>query len=153
MEPLDFEITMLTPKCSAVTACIWWHNPADVVMAEIIHINMDTDKILEDARIPLEKQDDWRMTPLDFASREEWWWSKVWWKFLATLRRIYIRYGSGGRPTDRIVLCKTLSSRISELHLIKNPSLPPKFRVPVYDAEEGSLGDLLARCSMNNAVI
>ncbi|KAL8894164.1 MAG: hypothetical protein Q9192_004557, partial [Flavoplaca navasiana] len=59
--------------CSTVTAGFWWHKPADVVMAEIIKIDVDTDTILNKAGIGPEERDEWRMTPLDFVSRKEWW--------------------------------------------------------------------------------
>ncbi|KAL8809053.1 MAG: hypothetical protein Q9200_003768 [Gallowayella weberi] len=88
--------------CSTVTAGFWWHKPADVVMAEIIEIDVDTDTILDDACIAPEKRDDWRSTPLDFVSRKEWWWSRVWWNFLNILRKMHFKFGSGGRPTDRL---------------------------------------------------
>ncbi|KAL8952768.1 MAG: hypothetical protein Q9222_001315 [Ikaeria aurantiellina] len=62
--------------CSAVTTGFWWHKPADVVMAEIIDVDVDTTTIFDDAGIAPHKRDDWRMTPLDFVGREEWWWSR-----------------------------------------------------------------------------
>lgn len=85
--------------CSAITEIFWWHKPADVVMAEIIKIDADVDDILKRASQP---PDAWKMTPLDFASREEWWWSKAWWNFLNILRKMHISFGSEGRPIDRI---------------------------------------------------
>ena len=85
--------------CSTVTAIFWWHKPADVVMAEIIHIDVDINDILTNANQPL---DTWKMTPLDFAGREEWWWSKAWWNFLNILRKMHISFGSESRPIDRI---------------------------------------------------
>ncbi|KAL8976360.1 MAG: hypothetical protein Q9205_007615 [Flavoplaca limonia] len=88
--------------CSTVTAGFWWHKPADVVMAEIIKIDVDTDTILNKAGIGPEERDEWRMTPLDFVSRKEWWWSRVWWNFLNILRKMHFKFGSGGRPTDRL---------------------------------------------------
>ncbi|KAI4128370.1 MAG: hypothetical protein LQ338_002772 [Usnochroma carphineum] len=88
--------------CSAVTFAIWWHKPADVVMAEHLEIDKDVHEILRDAGIPEEKWDEWRMTPLDFVSREEWWWSKAWWNFLNILRKMHFKFGSEGRPSDRI---------------------------------------------------
>lgn len=87
---------------STVTAGFWWHKPADVVMAEIIKIDVDTDTILNKAGIGPEERDEWRMTPLDFVSRKEWWWSRVWWNFLNILRKMHFKFGSGGRPTDRL---------------------------------------------------
>ncbi|KAL8886291.1 MAG: hypothetical protein Q9215_005986 [Flavoplaca cf. flavocitrina] len=88
--------------CSTVTAGFWWHKPADVVMAEIIKIDVDTDTILNKAGIGPEERDEWRMTPLDFVSQKEWWWSRVWWNFLNILRKMHFKFGSGGRPTDRL---------------------------------------------------
>ncbi|KAL8710026.1 MAG: hypothetical protein Q9220_005297 [cf. Caloplaca sp. 1 TL-2023] len=88
--------------CSAVTTGFWWHKPADVVMAEVIDIDVDMTTIFDDAGIAPHKRDDWRSTPLDFVGREEWWWSRVWWNFLNILRKMRFKFGSGGRPADRI---------------------------------------------------
>ncbi|KAI4195820.1 MAG: hypothetical protein LQ350_006966 [Teloschistes chrysophthalmus] len=85
--------------CSTVTEIFWWHKPADVVMAEIIEIDVEISEILTSAG---QDPNAWRMTPLDFASREEWWWSKTWWNFLNILRKMHCSFGSEGRPIDRI---------------------------------------------------
>ncbi|KAL8727496.1 MAG: hypothetical protein Q9166_006020 [cf. Caloplaca sp. 2 TL-2023] len=83
---------------SAVTAIFWWHKPADVVMAETIDFDINVHEILIREFQPL---DQWRMTPLDFASREEWWWSRAWWNLLNILRKMHMSFGSE-KPIDRI---------------------------------------------------
>ncbi|KAI4240915.1 MAG: hypothetical protein LQ352_007540 [Teloschistes flavicans] len=85
--------------CSTITEIFWWHKPADVVMAEVIEIDVEINDILTSAG---QEPNAWRMTPLDFASREEWWWSKTWWNFLNILRKMHCSFGSEGRPVDRI---------------------------------------------------
>ncbi|KAL8689568.1 MAG: hypothetical protein Q9218_004786 [Villophora microphyllina] len=85
--------------CSALTELFWWHKPADVVMAEVIEIDVEVNEILANAG---QDPNAWKMTPLDFASREEWWWSKAWWNFLNILRKMHCSFGSEGRPIDRI---------------------------------------------------
>ncbi|KAI4146563.1 MAG: hypothetical protein L6R39_003414 [Caloplaca ligustica] len=104
--------------CSAVTAGFWWNKPADVVMAEIIHVDVDTEEILKNAGIPEEKWNDWKMTPLDFISREEWWWSKTWWAFLSVLRKMHFKFGSEGRPSDRIADTNQYPLGRRELYLV-----------------------------------
>ncbi|KAL8704726.1 MAG: hypothetical protein Q9201_002110 [Fulgogasparrea decipioides] len=85
--------------CSAITEFFWWHKPADVVMAEIIKIDVDVDDILASEGQVL---NEWKMTPLDFVSREEWFVSKSWWNLMNLLRKAHISFGSEGRPIDRI---------------------------------------------------
>lgn len=87
--------------CSVLGAGFWWHKPCDVVAPETIEI----DKTLEDIaeRAPRDRR--WQLTPLDFTSRDEWWWSKVWWNYLNILRRIGLNFGSEaseGGAVDRI---------------------------------------------------
>ncbi|KAL8868054.1 MAG: hypothetical protein Q9174_005250 [Haloplaca sp. 1 TL-2023] len=100
--------------CSTITTIFWWHKPADVVMAEIINIDIDINDILTDADQPL---DAWKMTPLDFASREEWWWSKAWCNFVNILTNMHISFGSASRPIDRISDSSQRSLRRREQYL------------------------------------
>ncbi|KAI4287130.1 MAG: hypothetical protein L6R35_003607 [Caloplaca aegaea] len=76
--------------CSVLSAGFWWHKPCDVVAPENIELDKTLDEIAKEA--PLDRK--WQLTPLDFVSRDEWWWSKVWWNYLNILRRIGICFGS-----------------------------------------------------------
>lgn len=85
--------------CSAGTAFCWWRKPADVVTAETLHTNYSWDDILRNAGQPL---NEWRLSPLDFISRREWWWSKTWMNFVNLLDNMHVTFGTRETPRDRI---------------------------------------------------
>ncbi|KAL8935947.1 MAG: hypothetical protein Q9216_005178 [Gyalolechia sp. 2 TL-2023] len=85
--------------CSAVTFGFWWNKPADVVMAEYLYIDKDTDDLLKEEG---KEGTPWDLTPLDFVSRDEWWWSKAFQSFMSMLNALHISFGSEGKPIDRI---------------------------------------------------
>ena len=81
--------------CSAGTALCWWHKPADVVTTETIYTDACWNEILQDADQPF---GEWRLSPLDFISRKEWWWSKSWMNFVNILNHMHITFGPTYRP-------------------------------------------------------
>lgn len=86
--------------CSAVTFGFWWNKPADVVMAEPLKIDKDTNDILKEEGL---EGSTWKYTPLDFVSRDEWWWSKAMMSYINFIHATFhISFGSGGKPIDRI---------------------------------------------------
>ena len=88
--------------CSILGSCFWWHKPCDVVASEMIAIDLTIEEIIARGA-PSEYE--WYVTPLDFASREEWWWSRTWWNFLNILKHMGLCFGSeapNGKPVDRI---------------------------------------------------
>lgn len=83
--------------CALFTMFFWRHKPADVETAETLHTNATMKEILvaggESAREP------YRQTPLDFASRREWAWSR----YLAHFQNATVaRFRSRIVPIDHI---------------------------------------------------
>ena len=88
--------------CSILGSCFWWHKPCDVVASETIAIDITIEEIIARGAPP---EYTWYLTPLDFAGREEWWWSKTWWNYLNILKHMGLSFGSEapkGKPLDRI---------------------------------------------------
>ncbi|KAL9615139.1 MAG: hypothetical protein Q9167_000457 [Letrouitia subvulpina] len=85
--------------CSSMTAFFWWRKPADVFLPVIIDSDISISNILEAENQTLNA---WDRTPLDFVSREEWWWSKCWSNFVNILRHMHLSFGSDDLPVDRI---------------------------------------------------
>lgn len=85
--------------CSLGTAFCWWHKPAGVVVAEIIESDISINDVLQAEGQAI---DAWRRTPLDFANRKEWWWSRCWSNFVNILRKMHLTFGSDAKPIDRI---------------------------------------------------
>ncbi|KAI4169926.1 MAG: hypothetical protein LQ343_005307 [Gyalolechia ehrenbergii] len=86
--------------CSILAAFFWWHKPCDVLRPEPIKIDMSMEDLYKLTNP--ESTYRWEMTPLDWISREEWWWSKVWWNYVNILRGMGFSFGSDTKPIDRI---------------------------------------------------
>ena len=84
--------------CSAGTAFCWWHKPADVITTETLQTDLSCNDILQNAKQPI---DQWKLNPLDFVSRKEWWWSKSWANFVNLLNHMHITFGTDYAPRDR----------------------------------------------------
>ncbi|PNS15979.1 hypothetical protein CAC42_4380 [Sphaceloma murrayae] len=89
----DLHITSLELRtvafitCSASSALFWWHKPADVTYAEVIHCDTPMHVIVGDAE-NVRKDGFYRYSPLEFISYEEWAWSKIWHHWINILRRM-----------------------------------------------------------------
>ncbi|KAL9593882.1 MAG: hypothetical protein Q9219_007333 [cf. Caloplaca sp. 3 TL-2023] len=86
--------------CSILTASYWWHKPCDVLSPEIIEIDVSIEEL--EKRCKPNPGYRWELTPIDWVTREEWWWSKVWWSYLNVARWMGISFGSDTKPVDRI---------------------------------------------------
>ncbi|KAL8831297.1 MAG: hypothetical protein Q9170_005355 [Blastenia crenularia] len=86
--------------CSILTAFFWWHKPCDVLSPVIVDIDITAEEL--EKRFNPKAGYKWALTPLDWVTREEWWWSKVWWNYLNILRRLGVSFGSDTKPIDRI---------------------------------------------------
>lgn len=85
--------------CSSMTAFFWWRKPADVLLP----VNIDSDISMSNLlQAEIQTLTAWNRTPLDFVSREEWWWSKCWSNFVNILRNMRLSFGSDVKPIDRI---------------------------------------------------
>ncbi|KAM0801263.1 hypothetical protein BDR22DRAFT_804948 [Usnea florida] len=85
--------------CSLGTAFCWWDKPADAVVAEVLETDICINDVLQtEGQTP----EAWKHTPLDFASRKEWWWSKCWSNFVNILNKMHLTFGSDVTPIDRI---------------------------------------------------
>ena len=95
-----FELTTVSfILCSLGTTFCWWNKPADAIVAEIIPSEISINDILRSEGHSL---DAWRRTPLDFVSRNEWYWSRCWSNFVSILNHMHITFGSDVVPIDRI---------------------------------------------------
>jgi len=98
--------------CSLGTAFCWWHKPADAVLAEVLESDISINDILQAEG---QTSDGWKSTPLDFVSRNEWWWSRCWANFVNILRNMRLTFGSDVKPIDRIA--DSLQKEISKKSL------------------------------------
>ena len=95
-----FELTTVSfILCSSMTAFFWWRKPADVFLPVNIDSDVSISSILQAENQTLTA---WNRTPLDFVSRQEWWWSKCWSNFVNILRNMRFSFGSDVKPIDRI---------------------------------------------------
>lgn len=85
--------------CSLGTAFCWWDKPADAVVAEVLESDISINDILQAEG---QTSEAWKHTPLDFANRKEWWWSKCWSNFVNILNKMHLTFGSDVTPIDRI---------------------------------------------------
>ncbi|KAL8937867.1 MAG: hypothetical protein Q9211_003466 [Gyalolechia sp. 1 TL-2023] len=93
-------ITVSFIACSILAAFFWWHKPCDVLSPETIEIDVSTEDLYKLTNP--ESTYRWELTPLDWVSREEWWWAKVWWNYMHILRGMGFSFGSDTKLIDRI---------------------------------------------------
>jgi hypothetical protein len=82
--------------CLGTTIC-WSKKPAEVEVIEIIKLNVSIAQVLNEGGDKAQKP--YYNTPLDFISREEWAWSKLWHHGLNYLRACRL-VSSTGRPVQ-----------------------------------------------------
>ena len=88
--------------CSLATIFFWWHKPADAKIGKVIEKRVSIADIFWKENRGVYSNDDWKLTPLDFVNRNEWWWARLWTNWLNILRRMHLTFGSNKRPIDRI---------------------------------------------------
>lgn len=81
------EMTVLANVfCTIMTFVAWWHKPTDVEISHLFELPTSIEKILKDAGDCADGQ--YRDTPLDFVSRDEWSASLLWNYYVNILRRM-----------------------------------------------------------------
>ncbi|CAF9923074.1 MAG: hypothetical protein HETSPECPRED_005233 [Heterodermia speciosa] len=88
--------------CSLGTTFFWWHKPADAKIGKVIEKKVSIADIFRKENRGVYADADWKLTPLDFVNRNEWWWARLWANWLNILRSMHLTFGTNKRPIDRI---------------------------------------------------
>ena len=88
--------------CSFGTTFFWWHKPADAKIGKVIEQKVSIADIFRKENRGVYTDDGWKLTPLDFINRNEWWWPRLWAYWVNILGSMRLTFGSNTRPIDRI---------------------------------------------------
>lgn len=97
-----FELTTLGfIVCTLATVFCWGHKPSDVETAITVEISQTIDKVLVEAGD--RAQQPYNLTPLDFVSRKEWFWTLCWSYWFNILKKCHVKgITIKVRPVDRL---------------------------------------------------